>query len=285
MVYQPVWICSQLNSNNNSASYILFLFSQAYYVIKVFFVSKRNTREEILHFLLLTLASSPMTLMTSFALYLFSRICFSCSVQVACKWREKRVKMHVVFCFRCLPNYCEHGGECSQSWNSFHCNCANTGYKGATCHYRKSKMFSDFWLCFYFWLNFFTTNKNPTPIQTKQKTFELIIHKLFSVIKILIIWFEERPWQLKICNKKNGLKVCVFLSCFLYFTWDSNVLSHPYNSTFWINGSFRNMLNSSLFITTANTHYFWDSGTTCMSKGNPVLNFKHMFFLVCWIRK
>uniref|UniRef100_A0A8B9EFL2 Contactin-associated protein-like 4 n=1 Tax=Anser cygnoides TaxID=8845 RepID=A0A8B9EFL2_ANSCY len=36
---------------------------------------------------------------------------------------------------RCLPNYCEHGGECSQSWNSFYCNCTNTGYKGATCHY------------------------------------------------------------------------------------------------------------------------------------------------------
>ncbi|XP_032848795.1 contactin-associated protein-like 4 isoform X2 [Tyto alba] len=36
---------------------------------------------------------------------------------------------------RCLPNYCEHGGECSQSWNSFYCNCANTGYKGSTCHY------------------------------------------------------------------------------------------------------------------------------------------------------
>ncbi|XP_014797567.1 PREDICTED: contactin-associated protein-like 4 isoform X3 [Calidris pugnax] len=36
---------------------------------------------------------------------------------------------------RCLPNYCEHGGRCSQSWNSFYCNCANTGYKGATCHY------------------------------------------------------------------------------------------------------------------------------------------------------
>uniref|UniRef100_A0A3Q2HZK4 Contactin associated protein family member 4 n=1 Tax=Equus caballus TaxID=9796 RepID=A0A3Q2HZK4_HORSE len=35
---------------------------------------------------------------------------------------------------RCLPNYCEHGGECSQSWNTFHCNCANTGYRGATCH-------------------------------------------------------------------------------------------------------------------------------------------------------
>ncbi|NXL52970.1 CNTP4 protein, partial [Podilymbus podiceps] len=36
---------------------------------------------------------------------------------------------------RCFPNYCEHGGECSQSWNSFYCNCTNTGYKGATCHY------------------------------------------------------------------------------------------------------------------------------------------------------
>ncbi|XP_053153572.1 contactin-associated protein-like 4 isoform X2 [Hemicordylus capensis] len=36
---------------------------------------------------------------------------------------------------RCLPNYCEHGGECSQSWNHFYCNCANTGYMGATCHY------------------------------------------------------------------------------------------------------------------------------------------------------
>uniref|UniRef100_A0A671EK37 Contactin associated protein family member 4 n=1 Tax=Rhinolophus ferrumequinum TaxID=59479 RepID=A0A671EK37_RHIFE len=35
---------------------------------------------------------------------------------------------------RCLPNYCEHGGECSQSWNTFHCNCAHTGYNGATCH-------------------------------------------------------------------------------------------------------------------------------------------------------
>ncbi|XP_069481771.1 contactin-associated protein-like 4 [Ambystoma mexicanum] len=36
---------------------------------------------------------------------------------------------------RCLPNYCEHGGLCTQSWSSFHCNCTNTGYTGATCHY------------------------------------------------------------------------------------------------------------------------------------------------------
>ncbi|XP_037653106.1 contactin-associated protein-like 3 [Choloepus didactylus] len=35
---------------------------------------------------------------------------------------------------RCLPSYCEHGGECSQSWNTFSCDCADTGYVGATCH-------------------------------------------------------------------------------------------------------------------------------------------------------
>ncbi|XP_056452133.1 contactin-associated protein-like 4 [Gadus chalcogrammus] len=35
---------------------------------------------------------------------------------------------------RCSPSHCEHGGRCSQSWRSFHCNCSNTGYRGATCH-------------------------------------------------------------------------------------------------------------------------------------------------------
>uniref|UniRef100_A0A8B9K597 Contactin associated protein-like 5b n=1 Tax=Astyanax mexicanus TaxID=7994 RepID=A0A8B9K597_ASTMX len=35
---------------------------------------------------------------------------------------------------RCLPNYCEHEGECSQSWSTFHCDCSGTGYTGATCH-------------------------------------------------------------------------------------------------------------------------------------------------------
>uniref|UniRef100_A0A671SPW2 Contactin-associated protein-like 5 n=1 Tax=Sinocyclocheilus anshuiensis TaxID=1608454 RepID=A0A671SPW2_9TELE len=35
---------------------------------------------------------------------------------------------------RCLPNYCEHDGECSQSWNTFFCDCSGTGYTGATCH-------------------------------------------------------------------------------------------------------------------------------------------------------
>ncbi|KAL2087594.1 hypothetical protein ACEWY4_016422 [Coilia grayii] len=35
---------------------------------------------------------------------------------------------------RCTPNYCEYGGQCSQSWSQFYCNCSGTGYTGATCH-------------------------------------------------------------------------------------------------------------------------------------------------------
>ncbi|KAM4605012.1 contactin-associated protein-like 4 [Polymixia lowei] len=35
---------------------------------------------------------------------------------------------------RCSPSHCEHGGRCSQSWRTFHCNCSNSGYSGDTCH-------------------------------------------------------------------------------------------------------------------------------------------------------
>ncbi|CAM9632557.1 unnamed protein product [Lampetra planeri] len=35
---------------------------------------------------------------------------------------------------RCLPNHCEHGGQCSQEWDSFFCDCDGTGYLGDTCH-------------------------------------------------------------------------------------------------------------------------------------------------------
>ncbi|XP_047382680.1 contactin-associated protein-like 3 isoform X4 [Sciurus carolinensis] len=35
---------------------------------------------------------------------------------------------------RCLPSFCEHGGACSQSWDTFSCNCEGTGYTGGTCH-------------------------------------------------------------------------------------------------------------------------------------------------------
>uniref|UniRef100_A0A8C3VWN7 Contactin associated protein-like 3 n=1 Tax=Catagonus wagneri TaxID=51154 RepID=A0A8C3VWN7_9CETA len=39
--------------------------------------------------------------------------------------------LHII---SCLPSYCEHGGECSQSWDTFSCDCTHTGYTGATCH-------------------------------------------------------------------------------------------------------------------------------------------------------
>ncbi|CAF95007.1 unnamed protein product, partial [Tetraodon nigroviridis] len=35
---------------------------------------------------------------------------------------------------RCSPSHCEHGGRCVQSWGTFHCNCSDSGYRGATCH-------------------------------------------------------------------------------------------------------------------------------------------------------
>ncbi|KAM6971592.1 contactin-associated protein-like 2 [Tautogolabrus adspersus] len=35
---------------------------------------------------------------------------------------------------RCMPNHCEHGGRCKQTWDSFSCSCDGTGYTGATCH-------------------------------------------------------------------------------------------------------------------------------------------------------
>ncbi|ROJ70139.1 Contactin-associated protein-like 2 [Anabarilius grahami] len=33
-----------------------------------------------------------------------------------------------------MPNHCEHGGRCSQTWDGFTCTCDGTGYTGATCH-------------------------------------------------------------------------------------------------------------------------------------------------------
>ncbi|XP_036935653.1 contactin-associated protein-like 2a isoform X2 [Acanthopagrus latus] len=35
---------------------------------------------------------------------------------------------------RCMPNHCEHGGRCKQTWDIFSCTCDGTGYTGATCH-------------------------------------------------------------------------------------------------------------------------------------------------------
>lgn len=35
---------------------------------------------------------------------------------------------------KCTPNPCQHGGICLQTWNTFRCDCSQTGYGGAVCH-------------------------------------------------------------------------------------------------------------------------------------------------------
>ena len=42
--------------------------------------------------------------------------------------------MNTSGCYRCDPNPCEHGGICSQDFNTFSCNCDQTGYLGGVCH-------------------------------------------------------------------------------------------------------------------------------------------------------
>lgn len=65
------------------------------------------------------------------------RLCDLCNSTMyfppCCKYHQSLIIKSYASC-RCLPNYCEHDGECSQSWNTFFCDCSGTGYTGATCH-------------------------------------------------------------------------------------------------------------------------------------------------------
>ena len=36
--------------------------------------------------------------------------------------------------YRCTPNPCEHDGVCDQDWNTFRCDCQDSGYTGEVCH-------------------------------------------------------------------------------------------------------------------------------------------------------
>lgn len=51
---------------------------------------------------------------------------------------------------RCVPNPCEHSGRCSQTWDTFSCNCNGTGYTGATCHTRKWHFYFILYHLFFF---------------------------------------------------------------------------------------------------------------------------------------
>uniref|UniRef100_A0A8C5K146 Contactin associated protein-like 3 n=1 Tax=Jaculus jaculus TaxID=51337 RepID=A0A8C5K146_JACJA len=72
---------------------------------------------------------------------------------------------------RCLPSYCEHGGECSQSWDSFSCDCEGTGYTGVTCHSCNFNM---------------TSQKRSHPLSQSNS-------KLFLLPTRYAAWTEVRP--------------------------------------------------------------------------------------------
>ncbi|KAK3515127.1 hypothetical protein QTP70_007217 [Hemibagrus guttatus] len=58
-----------------------------------------------------------------------------CAIIDRFKWRNVQCNASGIWGpTRCLPNLCEHGGRCSQNWDSFRCSCDSTGYTGATCH-------------------------------------------------------------------------------------------------------------------------------------------------------
>lgn len=117
---------------------------------------------------------------------------------------------------RCLPNYCEHGGECSQSWNTFHCNCAHTGYNGATCHNRKlstpacSRLSSDFLVpflaslpCVYIWPCMCNHVQECTPLNFSiqllsrwPKSFNPHHHCTWWVLllSLIYLWVNRERW-------------------------------------------------------------------------------------------
>lgn len=128
------------------------------------------------------------------------------------KRKENRVRMLFVSHFRCLPNYCEHGGECSQTWNSFYCNCTNTGYKGATCHYRKYKIFLAVFVCHRFILPLFFF-----PPGSVTSVLIIYIRFFFCHVKKMPCHSEAGSNKgleySKSVNRINSLFVCV---CFMF---------------------------------------------------------------------
>lgn len=87
---------------------------------------------------------------------------------------------------RCLPNYCEHDGDCSQSWNTFFCDCSGTGYTGATCHNCESTRTITI-----------TTNKNIKFIELFVCFWESS-YKLFQlsqVLGLIEVWLKFFFWS------------------------------------------------------------------------------------------
>lgn len=117
---------------------------------------------------------------------------------------------------RCMPNHCEHGGRCKQTWDSFSCTCDGTGYTGATCHTCtyvcvcvRSCVFLP--ICFYphlnttalcflcvglplfafEWLSCFSFQSH-NPQQRDRWTFEVFRGQAFLTALCVLFWSEKR---------------------------------------------------------------------------------------------
>lgn len=121
-----------------------------------------------------------------------------------------------------MPNHCEHGGRCKQTWDSFSCTCDGTGYTGATCHTCKyvsvcvytvvcscpSIFFVphlNVWFCrpqFAFeWLRCFSFQSH-NPQQSERWTFEVLRDQAFLTVLCVLFWSEERhPGQKHVQTK------------------------------------------------------------------------------------
>ncbi|ELW72858.1 Contactin-associated protein-like 2 [Tupaia chinensis] len=78
---------------------------------------------------------------------------------------------------RCVPNHCEHGGKCSQTWDSFKCTCDETGYTGATCHNSLNlappQTHLDLWHCKVLSFHFLICEMGAMTQSSPQKTTEV----------------------------------------------------------------------------------------------------------------
>lgn len=130
-----------------------------------------------------------------------------------------------------MPNHCEHGGRCKQTWDSFSCTCDGTGYTGATCHTceylllsalvcggwsfkmnkgnrQTTKVFRAF---FSFYLVVVASQKNEPTKRTKLESAEKKGHwgfiKDLNVWKAIVVPLWDRRWPFMLSFKRAWKRV------------------------------------------------------------------------------
>ncbi len=137
---------------------------------------------------------------------------------------------------RCMPNHCEHGGRCKQTWDSFSCTCDGTGYTGSTCHTCKSVnvsecscalfpiyfygvffssltkhhcvlflVFVSFGFPLFEWLSCFSFQSN-NPQHRDRWTFEVFRGLAFLNVFCVLFWSEKRQPDQKQQHTKRAVQ-------------------------------------------------------------------------------